>query len=72
MSVKFGEIDLSQILENEYRIGVLEGIIDWMLSHNPSVAHDLTPSEMNGIRQRVVERLKQKYPKSGIELKQQE
>jgi trans-aconitate methyltransferase len=71
MSVKFGEIDVSQILENEYRIGVLEGIVDWMLTNNSGFVKNLTPEEMKKIRQRVVERLQQKYPKSGIELRQE-
>lgn len=71
MGIKFGEIDASQILENEYRIGVLEGIVDWILANNSAFVQQLTPEVMNEIRQGVVRRLRQKYPKSGIELQQQ-
>ncbi len=71
MGVKFGEIDASQILQNEYRIGVLEGFVDWILTNNSAFVKNLTDEEMNEIRQRVVRRLKHKYPKSGIELRQE-
>jgi trans-aconitate methyltransferase len=71
MGVKFGEIDASQILENEYRIGVLEGFVEWILTNNSAFVKNLTDEEMNEIRQRVVKRLQQKYPKSGIELRRE-
>ena len=66
MAVRFGEIDASQIVENEYRIGVLEGIIDWILANNNAFVDDLTPEVMDDIRQRVGKRLQDKYPKTGI------
>jgi hypothetical protein len=66
MAVRFGEIDASQIVENEYRIGVLEGIVDWILANNSAFVDDLTPEVMDGIRQRVGKRLQDKYPKTGI------
>lgn len=31
MGAKFGEIDISQILDNEFRIGVLENVIDLLI-----------------------------------------
>jgi hypothetical protein len=68
MGVKFGEIDASQILENEYRIGVLEGIVDWILTNNTAFATQLSPGQLSQIRQSVVTRLQKKYPNSGIEL----
>ena len=34
MGIKFGEIDAGQILNNEFRIGVLEGILEWILNKN--------------------------------------
>ena len=66
MGIKFGEIDANQILENEFRIGTLERIFDWLLSNNVSIKK---PSQQDilTIRQDVVEKLKKKYPNSGIE-----
>ena len=69
MGVKFGEIDANQILENEYRIGVLEGIVDWILTNNTAFASQLSPEQLSQIRQSVVTRLQKKYPNSGVELK---
>ena len=71
MGIKFGEIDANQILENEYRIGVLEGIVDWILTNNSAFVQQLTPEVMTQIRQTVVRRMQQKYPKSSIELRQE-
>jgi hypothetical protein len=68
MGVKFGEIDANQILENEYRIGVLEGIVDWILTNNTAYVTELSPAQLDGIRQGVVSRLQKKYPNSGIEM----
>jgi len=66
MGVKFGEIDASQILQNEFRLGVLEKIIMWIANNNnlnlPST------EDVIEIRKAVVADLKKKYPKSEIEL----
>ena len=37
MGIKFGEIDASQILGNEFRIGVLEATLEWILNNNQGV-----------------------------------
>jgi hypothetical protein len=66
MGVKFGEIDSGQILDNEFRIMVLERVIDRLLQTN-SVA--LAGLDMNAIRQDVVSELQKKYPNSGISIK---
>ena len=71
MGIKFGEIDANQILENEYRIGVLEGIVEWILANNSAFIQQLTPEVMAQIRQTVVRRMQQKYPKSGVELREE-
>jgi hypothetical protein len=69
MGVKFGEIDASQILENEFRINVLEAILDRLIQRNPLAFH-ISPQEIEQIRQNVVTKLQRKYPNSGIGLKQ--
>jgi hypothetical protein len=67
MGVKFGEIDVIQILDNEYRIGVLEKLIEIIANNNPSMIKP-TQAEIEAIRAAVVEALKKKYPNSGISL----
>jgi len=69
MGIKFGEIDSSQILENEYRISVLEGILEFLVIHNRSITGP-TLEQIMEIRKKVVENLQKKYPNSGIALKE--
>ena len=66
MGVKFGEIDAGQILDNEFRIMVLERVLDVLLAANPAAVASLN---MDVIRQDVVNELQKKYPNSGISLK---
>lgn len=69
MGIKFGEIDANQILENEYRIGVLERLLQWIMNNNPSLTTP-PPAVVQEIRREVVAQLQRKYPKSGIELRE--
>lgn len=70
MGVKFGEIDISQVLENEYKIGVLEKLLEYLLQNNSTLVKP-TPEQINQMRVEVVENLKKKYPNSGISLGKQ-
>lgn len=71
MGIKFGEIDANQILEDEFRINVLERTLDWIINHN---GLRVSPSEQDvlQIKREVVKLLRKKYPNSGIELKKEE
>jgi hypothetical protein len=66
LGVKFGEIDAGQILDNEFRIMVLERVSDVLLVANPAAVASLN---MDVIRQDVVNELQKKYPNSDISLK---
>jgi hypothetical protein len=66
LGVKFGEIDADQILDNEFRIMVLERVLDVLLAANPAAVASLN---MDVIRQDVVNELQKKYPISDISLK---
>jgi hypothetical protein len=68
MGIKFGEIDANQILNNEFRLGVLERLLEGMLNTNPNLKKP-TANELQNIRIKVIEELKNKYPNSGIEFK---
>ena len=66
MAIKFGEIDATQILENEYRIGILEHVVNIIVQRAPGAAP--TREEMANITAVVIKRLQEKYPNSGIGL----
>jgi len=66
MGTRFGEIDVAQIVENEFRVLVLEGIVNRLLKGLPPGT--LQQSDIDDIRASVVEQLKKKYPKTGISL----
>ena len=68
MGVKFGDIDANQILDNEFRIGVLEKVLDTITRKNSNLT-GVTQAEIEDIRATVANGLKQKYPNSGIEYK---
>lgn len=68
MGIKFGEVDSGQIIENEFRIGVLEKLLEYILDRNTNIIKP-TDEMVNEIRNSVIEVLKKKYPNSGIERK---
>jgi hypothetical protein len=67
MGIKFGEIDSGQILDNEFRIKVLEKLVQWMIDNNEGL-HKPTVTELAKFQQDVLIELQSKYPKSGIKL----
>ncbi|HEB36972.1 hypothetical protein LCGC14_0941170 [marine sediment metagenome] len=68
MGIKFGEIDASQILQNEFRLAVLEKIVEMIANNNTPMLRIPSGDDVNGIKSAVVEDLKKKYPKSDIAL----
>ncbi len=65
MSIKVGEVDAGQIVDNEFRIGALERILDWLIANNPQLTQP-TQADINRMRRETVEVLRKKYPNSGI------
>lgn len=64
MGIKVGEIDLfKQSLNNEYRILILEIIVEKIISKSPTI---LTELDLQKIRKDAVTLLQKKYPNSGI------
>lgn len=51
LAIKFGDIDSGQILDNEFRIMVLERVVDQLLAANSAA---VTGLNMKTIRQEVV------------------
>ena len=71
MGIKFGEIDSNQILLNEYKIGTLERILEWIINNN-NLINKPSKEDIEEIRKTMVEELREKYPKSGIKHKESE
>ncbi len=68
MGIKFGEIDASQILENEFSIKILSKLLQWVFDNNPKLKKP-TQQQYEGFKKEVVRELQKKYPKSGVKLK---
>lgn len=65
MSLSIGGVDLfNQGLNNEYRVMVLEKVIDSILKKTPGLV--ITQQEIDSIRKQAVADLQKKYPEAGI------
>lgn len=70
MSINIGGIDIfRQGLDSEYRITVLEMILDKVLQKSPNL---LSSQEVEQIRGEAIKLLQAKYPKAGIKQKGEE
>lgn len=68
MGIKIGDIDIgNQLLDNEFRTRVLELVVGFNARNNRYP----NETELNQIRSDVVRILQDKYPNSGIELRNQ-
>ena len=65
MSPTFGKIDATQIIENEFRIGILEGILEWRVEYNTNLVGP-DPQTLDEIKRTVFEELAAKYPNDGL------
>ncbi|ADY29315.1 hypothetical protein [Cellulophaga lytica] len=71
MGIKIGDIDIAQqTLDNEFRLGVLEKLLEHIVNRNPNI-NKPDQNQLNQYRKEVIEKLQQKYPNSGIEFKKQ-
>jgi len=62
-------VDISQIVENEFRIGTLERILDKLIEKNKFKIDGLSQDEVEKIRKDVAQNLNNKYPGAGLEYK---
>jgi hypothetical protein len=64
MAVMIGGIDvLGQGLTNEYRVAILEGILDYIIDRNPNL---ISKDTIEDIKKTALTRLQIKYPHAGI------
>lgn len=69
MGLQIGEIDImNQTLDNEFKILILERLIEFIINNNNSL-NKPTQQQIQNIRNEVLQQLQLKYPKSGIEIK---
>ena len=68
MGVLVAGIDVAKVsVENEFRIGVLEGLVDLLLQRS---GVRISAVDMEAIRQATFERLRAKYPEMGLRFEQ--
>ncbi len=66
MGAKFGEIDVTQIIENEFRVSVMEKFLEWIINNNKVNMVRPSQEDVREIKKSVVSQMQDKYPKSGI------
>lgn len=65
MSISVGGINLADsVLNLEFRLGVLERVMDRVAAHIPPGS--ITPAILESIRSEVIRDLQKKYPEAGI------
>lgn len=70
MGIKFGEIDSTQILDNEYRSKLVEKLVMWLFANNATVIKTPSNEEFQKIQEEVLRELQRKYPNSGVKLQE--
>jgi len=69
MSVKFGEIDVAQIVDNEYKIKLLLKTLTWLLSNNPQLTMP-TQEQVDGWKSSILRDMREKYPESDLKFQE--
>lgn len=65
--IKFGEIDATQILDNEYKIKLIMYILGYILDNNQNI-NKPSQEQIEKFKEKCVNEMKTKYPNSGISL----
>ena len=58
----------NELIQHEYRIGVLERVVELLLKNFPRIGGLISENQMLEIRRSVVVQLQEKYPEAGIKL----
>jgi hypothetical protein len=67
--MRIGDVEVdSEIIQQQYRIGVLEKVVEVMLNSFPRIGGLISQQQMLEIRRSVVAELQKKYPNSNVKL----
>ena len=69
MGLKFGGLDIGQMIENDFRISVLEHLLESILRTNEGRIIPPSKREIDEIRQKVFKDLQERYPNSKLSMK---
>lgn len=69
MGLKLGGLDIGQIIENDFRLSVLEHLLEWILKTNEGRIIPPSKREIDEIRQKVFKDLQERYPNSKLSMK---
>jgi len=69
MGLKISGIDIGQVIENDFRISVLEHLLEWLLKTNEGRIIPPSKQEIDEIRQKVFNDLQERYPNSKLSMK---
>jgi hypothetical protein len=58
------QVPARQIIDNELRIGVLEGVVEFLFANNQGLTRPME-SDLEAIRNNVIQELKNRYPDQG-------
>ena len=72
MGLKLGGLDIGQIIENDFRISVLEHLLERILKTNEGRIIPPSEQEIDEIRQKVFKDLQERYPNSKLSMKKVE
>jgi hypothetical protein len=67
MATIVGGIDINQVIFNEFAIGVMEIMMNWLFENNSQLKKP-GPDDLKLFRELMADRLKKKYPELNIEL----
>lgn len=69
MGFKIGSISSDTMLINEYRISVLEHLLQWIIENNKDKLNIPNQNVVDGIRKKVFSDLQNKYPDAELKLR---
>ena len=67
--MKLGGLDIGQIIENDFRISVLEHLLEWILKTNEGRIIPPSKQVVDEIRQKVFKDLQGRYPNLDLSMK---
>lgn len=67
MGIKFGDVDSTQILDNEFRVKFVAQLLEWLFNNNPELKKP-SQEEVKALQEIVIKEMQKKYPNSDLKL----